>query len=546
MKKSKIIIPALLSILACGSVIAGSTYALFTSESSVNVAISSGKVDIKAVIDGSITKKHQEWDSTKGKYEEVDNLLSGECTLDEEKQNLKLTNIAPGDKVSFKIKVENNSTINIKYRTVIKSLEDTGLFDGLKITINNEEYDGIALRSVYKNYESKEGSEEINVTIEMPLDAGNYYQNKSCTLSYAVEAIQANSNDGVYYVNPSNAQATLDKIKDEATIILEAGDYSTLYLRQDLNVSTRRSDLDKDDSYPGYYRAIKGLTIKAKEEANVNCEGIKVEAGLMWYNSAPASNQKEMGRENSGFISYLSLEDISIEGIKFNKKEQTPILLRDNDAGTKSSTLLVNGFIVKNCTGEGNGDDTLYNHFFEAGTGSNDKNFDDTNMNGLNNIALIGNTISNYRQSICFNNTSAVLNNLKVKNNTFTDYDKQIRTNVEHDASGDNVIQISNNVNKGKFIFTGNTINKIDGRFIRMNHLDSSSSITLSNNKIDDPIKYDPDGTDIVKFDTSGEAGFKVYDKNNEWIEGSFSTDLKTYKANGDITKFSTNPYAKN
>ena len=118
-------------------------------------------------------------------------------------------------------------------------------------------------------------------------------------------------------VTPSNVQDVLDGKYgsiDGKTIMLTAGDYGMLYLRQSLakvanteqTVSTKRSDLEnQSNAYPAYYRAISNVAIKAADGANVTCEGFKVEAGLFWWNSAPASNQEAMGRTNSGFISYL-------------------------------------------------------------------------------------------------------------------------------------------------------------------------------------------------------------------------------------------------
>ncbi len=53
--KTKVVVTALLAIVLCVSLIAGATFALFTSESSVNVAVSSGKVDVVATLDSEVT-----------------------------------------------------------------------------------------------------------------------------------------------------------------------------------------------------------------------------------------------------------------------------------------------------------------------------------------------------------------------------------------------------------------------------------------------------------------------------------------------------------
>ena len=46
--KKKILLSSILTIALCLSLIAGSTFALFTSESKVNIAVTSGKVEMLA------------------------------------------------------------------------------------------------------------------------------------------------------------------------------------------------------------------------------------------------------------------------------------------------------------------------------------------------------------------------------------------------------------------------------------------------------------------------------------------------------------------
>lgn len=49
--KSKTFLGAVLSIALCASLIAGATFAIFTSESKVNIAVTSGKVNVTATVD---------------------------------------------------------------------------------------------------------------------------------------------------------------------------------------------------------------------------------------------------------------------------------------------------------------------------------------------------------------------------------------------------------------------------------------------------------------------------------------------------------------
>ena len=50
--KSKTFLGAVLSIALCASLIAGATFAIFTSESKVNIAVTSGTVKVTAEVTG--------------------------------------------------------------------------------------------------------------------------------------------------------------------------------------------------------------------------------------------------------------------------------------------------------------------------------------------------------------------------------------------------------------------------------------------------------------------------------------------------------------
>ena len=51
MNKSKVILSAILVIALCASLVCGATFALFTSESKVNIAVTSGKVAVVATVE---------------------------------------------------------------------------------------------------------------------------------------------------------------------------------------------------------------------------------------------------------------------------------------------------------------------------------------------------------------------------------------------------------------------------------------------------------------------------------------------------------------
>ena len=128
--KKKALISSVLTIAICLSLIAGSTFALFTSESSVNIAVTSGKVDVTAVIDETtLATTSMGLAQTNGAFAN-----GGSATFDENAK-LHLTNMTPGDKATFTIKVTNNSNVDVQYR--VKWAVDGELLPALVATAND-------------------------------------------------------------------------------------------------------------------------------------------------------------------------------------------------------------------------------------------------------------------------------------------------------------------------------------------------------------------------------------------------------------------------
>ncbi len=207
--KRSIIISAILAIIMCASLAAGATFALFTSESTVNIAVTSGKVNVVATIVESSLKTYSgenlignaETDKVKlttdftngenGKF-----INGGTATLVGD--TLTLKNMTPGDKVTFNITVTNKSNVAVNYRTVWMSDEDDGLMAGLTVTADGASYDGSTSYTHWATLAAEtneDGSvvKTIPVTVELLSDKGNEYQNKSCKLIFTVEAVQGNA-----------------------------------------------------------------------------------------------------------------------------------------------------------------------------------------------------------------------------------------------------------------------------------------------------------------------------------------------------------------
>ncbi len=188
MKNRNLILGSLLAMLVSGTMIAGTTYALFTDKAKTDIAINSATVDVDAIIENVYTYS-MDVAQPSGTFEN-----GGLATLNDSSE-LVLSNITPGDRVELNIKVTNNSNINIKYQTVISKIEDTGLFSGLKVTIDSQTFAGEKdIKSEWTLIDpSVVDVAYVPVVIELPVDAGNEYQGKATKINFAINAVQGNT-----------------------------------------------------------------------------------------------------------------------------------------------------------------------------------------------------------------------------------------------------------------------------------------------------------------------------------------------------------------
>ena len=220
--KKKILLSAVLTIVLCLSLIAGTTFALFTSESKVNIAVTSGTVDIVATIGDSYQLysatdvNPYDADPTADNYDVAGTIDEGPHaatyyykplesattftnggTAELAGSTLTLTNITPGDKVDLTINIKNNSNVSIKYRTRVDATASTSteLFEALDITIGGADQATKTTVSAWKSWEPTDVNQEelVNVSVALPIAAGNEYQDKSISMSFAVEAVQGNA-----------------------------------------------------------------------------------------------------------------------------------------------------------------------------------------------------------------------------------------------------------------------------------------------------------------------------------------------------------------
>lgn len=199
--KSTIVLTSMAAIISSTLLISGATYALFTSESKTNIAVTSGKVEVVATVKDFVTYSGTDLvgDTTLDESKIVETNPQGifnnggTAKYDEDTGSVILSNVTPGDRVSFTISVKNNSNVSVKYRTKISKIEDDGLFDSLSVTINGDKYDGNTKFTPYSNLLANTNPDDIYVVIDLPSDVDNIYQNKTCKIANVVEAIQANA-----------------------------------------------------------------------------------------------------------------------------------------------------------------------------------------------------------------------------------------------------------------------------------------------------------------------------------------------------------------
>ena len=218
--KSKTFLGAVLSIALCVSLIAGATFAIFTSESKVNIAVTSGKVNVTATVDNLRLYSLDNIDlaeltgTEKERTEEGTFINDGTAGLTG--NALTLDRLTPGDRVTFNVNIANNSNVTVKYRMRISIADDTGLANQLNIKIGD--YTGRYV-TIWKELAPGEGNQTLACEIALPV--ASTVQDKSCTISLLAEAVQGNaavSNDEHY---PATAAGLKEAMQYGGKVFME-------------------------------------------------------------------------------------------------------------------------------------------------------------------------------------------------------------------------------------------------------------------------------------------------------------------------------------
>lgn len=189
-KKVGIIASSVATIAVCSSMIIGSTYALFTSEDKVDIAVTAGKVEVTATVDENSLAL-----TSMGEVQEGNVWANGGQAGFSDEAVFTLNNITPGDKAQFDIKLTNSSSVNVKYRLSYSVNSGYLLASGLEVSVSGIDVSG--KQKYYSVWEEFKNTDEIvSVSVCLPEYAGNIYQNLTTDISFGVEAVQANGITG--------------------------------------------------------------------------------------------------------------------------------------------------------------------------------------------------------------------------------------------------------------------------------------------------------------------------------------------------------------
>ena len=301
--KKKVLMSSIVTIVLCLTLIAGSTFALFTDKNEINIAVTSGEVNLTAKLDGltissvrpaTVAEKNAGSnlieDEFGGLYvyeDHADGIFAngGTAELNAEGNTLSLNRVTPGDKVAFDIVGTNESDVTIQYRYIIECVGETKLMSGLLVTIGENTYPILEkFTSKWMTLEAPVSEDDkaldpVHVVIELPVKAGNDYQMQATAIKITVEAVQGNadvygSEDRVDYLDGYTLDLggeTLDvSVANHGSIALENGTIDIGDVGFQNYGSAELTDIVIDAGTPGYVAYGYGIIGQAGSETILN------------------------------------------------------------------------------------------------------------------------------------------------------------------------------------------------------------------------------------------------------------------------------------
>lgn len=417
--KKKLILGSALGIIMCSSLIAGATMALFTSESKVNIAVTSGKVDVSAEAKEVTTYTNGNATTENGTFEN-----KGTAVIDDSGK-LVLSGITPGDKAVVKLEITNSSSVAYKQRISLSSTLDAELMDQLIVGVSEDNQSYTYYSDYVTAWEKGEPVEEpvtttMYLSIELPAYVGDDWQGKEGEIALAVEAVQGNADvsdtavaNEVYLVNDQEELTNaIAEMQSGETVILYGGEE---------NWATANIE----------YTEVKEITVRGYGLDNVNINA--AEGTINLYNDANSltvtaiadnslhiygnigSAEVAYGRavvESGAYVEKVNIVPSESSRVKFEVKKGatvTNIEVNTSNSASSADVVIAEGVEVSDMTVEGSGDVTLDN----SGTISNTTVSEDSNFENVGTgescVNATVTTAENLKKALAINGATVTL-----------------------------------------------------------------------------------------------------------------------------------------
>lgn len=308
-KTKKLILGSALAIGFCTSLMVGTTYALFTSESEVNIAVTSANVSLSAKVDAdSVFTKQLDAEYQAG----VLGTYCGNVKV-EENGDVTFANVVTGDAIKFDIVMSNTSSIAVKYRTAWEC-DNAEMLKSLTFKVNNAVC--VAGTGLWKPLAVGEAPEKLTVEIEMN-DVADATVQHTCTLAFRVEAVQGNGDTigNSYVATSENFASVLSEAKSGDEIVLD-GDVDS-----PTQITIDSKDLNID---------LNGHTLSTKKQINANGNSKVV-----------ISNGELFVSDRNGLIAYDNT-NVTLNNVKLTMDEKDGVV-RYGMGVYNSASVTVNG-----------------------------------------------------------------------------------------------------------------------------------------------------------------------------------------------------------
>lgn len=368
--KKKLIFGSALGIIMCSSLIAGATMALFTSESKVNIAVTSGKVDVSAEAKEVTTY-------TNGEVTENGTFDNEGTAVIDDSGKLVLSGITPGDKAVVKLEITNSSSVAYKQRISLSSTLDAELMDQLIVGVSEDNQSYTYYSDYVTAWEKGEPVEEpvtttMYLSIELPAYVGDDWQGKEGEIALAVEAVQGNADvsdtavaNEVYLVNDQTGLAkAIADMENGDTVVLYNSDWkdtdAEIAYDGDKEITVRGYGLDNvkinaDEGTVNLYNDANSLTVTAIAGNSLHIYGN--------IGSAEVADGHAVV-EPGAYVKNVNVVPSESNSVKFEVKKEatvTNIKVNTSNSAASADVVIAEGVEVSDMTVEGSGDVTLDN-----------------------------------------------------------------------------------------------------------------------------------------------------------------------------------------